>query len=457
MNTHHHISSVQSRTMHGLAICLALALPGATRVQAQCYIDPVTGQRVCAVKPLIPGVNRAPALDSRPSTLDSSAHCRISVADGTTGSGTLIATNGSEGLVLTCAHLFDSSTQSISVTFASIGRYAARLIERDRANDLAALTIQSPQIATIAVSNDAPAGLLTACGFGPNGQFRCIRGAIAGQATAVGASYPSLTICGAVRPGDSGGGLLNTSGELVGVIWGQRDGLTYATCGRPVREFLNRVCQRAGASPPPSGNMTDQTARINELDLRIKQLDAAKQPKGDYALRTDLANYLRSGDVPQLDTTQFANQSETDSRLKSLGERFESIRHNVEQIASAKGSFLSGLSTGKLIAATLGLSGPLAAAVIVATMIARRRIHKRIHLPALDPRPSSLDHSHPIVVDSPIPPQRTVPETHYVPIEKDSFAKAHQWASEHVARKYPGATEILQAQDSLIKQHLAAR
>jgi hypothetical protein len=63
----------------------------------------------------------------------------------------------------------------------------------------------------------------------------------------------------------------------------------------------------------------------------------------------------------------------------------------------------------------------------------------------------------PIVVDSPIPPQRTVPETHYVPIEKDSFAKAHQWASEHVARKYPGAAEILQALESLIKQYLAAK
>src|SRR5213076_190474 len=63
--------------------------------------------------------------------------------------------------------------------------------------------------------------------------------------------------------------------------------------------------------------------------------------------------------------------------------------------------------------------------------------------------------SQPIAVDSPPPPQRIVPETHYVPVEKDSFAKAHQWASEHVARKYPGATEVLQAQDSLIKQFLA--
>jgi hypothetical protein len=65
--------------------------------------------------------------------------------------------------------------------------------------------------------------------------------------------------------------------------------------------------------------------------------------------------------------------------------------------------------------------------------------------------------SRPIAVDSPPPPQQTVPETHYVPVEQDSFAKAHQWASEHVARKYPGATEVLQTQDSLIKQFLASK
>jgi hypothetical protein len=65
--------------------------------------------------------------------------------------------------------------------------------------------------------------------------------------------------------------------------------------------------------------------------------------------------------------------------------------------------------------------------------------------------------SRPVAVDSPPPPQQTVPETHYVPVEQDSFAKAHQWASEHVARKYPGATEVLQTQESLIKQFLAAK
>jgi len=48
-----------------------------------------------------------------------------------------------------------------------------------------------------------------------------------------------------------------------------------------------------------------------------------------------------------------------------------------------------------------------------------------------------------------------VPESHYVSVERDDFARAHQWAREQVARKYPGATEVLTTLESLIKQQLA--
>src|SRR3989304_6186371 len=71
------------------------------------------------------------------------AHCRIHVGDGSVGSGTLIAKNET-GLVLTCSHLFDSSTSNIVVEFPDRSRFGARLIDRDRANDLAELLIQRP-------------------------------------------------------------------------------------------------------------------------------------------------------------------------------------------------------------------------------------------------------------------------------------------------------------------------
>jgi len=69
----------------------------------------------------------------------------------------------------------------------------------------------------------------------------------------------------------------------------------------------------------------------------------------------------------------------------------------------------------------------------------------------------SDERQRPIAVDSPPLPQRTTTETHYVPYEKDDHAQAHQWASEQVARKFPGSIEVLTALDSLIKQQLNAR
>jgi len=147
-----------------------------------------------------------------------------------------------------------------------------------------------------------------------------------------------------------------------------------------------------------------------------------------------------------------------ESRIKA---RFDAIEKHLKQIATEKDGLFQGLSIGKLLVGALGLSGPLAAAVIIAGGLAGRRVKKRI---ANDAKVESTangahwpERQRPIAVDTPPPPQRTVPETHYVSVEKDSFAKAHQWACEQVARKYPGATEILQAQDSLIKQHLAAQ
>ena len=442
---------------------------------AQCYVDPYTGQRICPRQ-------ISPSADA-PSNVDASAHCRISLTDGTIGSGTLVARDSSVGLVLTCSHLFDTSNSQIIVTFPNGSRFAARLVDIDRAHDLAGLAIRRPEIEPLTPTSEEIEGILAACGFGSNSAFRCIKGSITGHPTAVGAIYPSTTIAGAVRPGDSGGGVLNTRGQVVGVVWGQRDGQTYATCGRPMREFLDRVRSKLFApkaatphvvlrtpqpqAPSPQSPSPDWQAWSNELDARIRALDAKKQDRGDYLQHGDLNGYLRSEDAAKL-TGDLTPRSEVETKLGALTSKFESVhnvvesvREHVEQISVDREGILQGVSAGKLAVGALGLSGPLAAAVIIAGGLVGRRVRSRltrlestIHIPTLNPKPSTLN---PVAIDSPPPPQQTLRETHYVPVEQDSFSKAHQWASEHVARKYPGATEVLQAQDSLIKQFLAAK
>jgi hypothetical protein len=384
--------------------------------------------------------------------------------------------------VLTCSHLFDCSKSGIVVSFPNGRRYAANLIDLDRANDLGALEIRRPSIEPLTISDTDPSGVLVACGFGPNGVFRGISGNITGHPTASGATYASTTIAGAVRSGDSGGGVLDSSGHVVGVVWGQRDSQTYATCGQPVREFLARVRSEVfgnttiAVNKPPSSQSPalpgvpsptfDWQTWTSELDTRIRALDAKKQDKGDYLRPGDLNRYLKTDEVTKI-TDQFPPRAEIESKLKGLATRFdsvhnvvESVRTHVDELAGDRESIIEGASLAKYAVSALGLSGPVAAAVIIAGGLFGRRLKSRVTrletvlAPTLNTKPSTLN---PIAIDTPPPPQRTVPETHYVPVEKDSFAKAHQWASEHVARKYPGATEVLQAQDSLIKQFLAAK
>jgi hypothetical protein len=484
-----------------LTLSLLLLTFASITASAQCYIDPYTGQRYCtgscpncpSCKPSRQVVVESPTANSNPSNVNSTSHCRITVNGNTLGSGTLVARDQSIGLVLTCAHLFDESTSQIIVAFPSGGRFIATVVDIDHGQDLAALAIRRPEVEPLSVASGEPAGLLIACGFGPNGVFRGVEGSITGHATAVGASYASTTIAGAVRPGDSGGGVLNTGGQVVGVVWGQRDGQTYATCGEPVCEFLERARDKVfpkvvvanktpvanttptnpKQSPPPQSQapspQPDWQAFANELESRVKALDAKKQDKGDYLQPGDLNNYLRNDEAAKL-TGPLAVKTEVESKLSDLSSRFESVhsvvdsvKQHVEQIGADKDGFLQGVSYGKVAVGALGLSGPLAAAILAAAGFVGLRFKSRIaHSPSATSTssaaaPQRSTNAPAIAVDSPPPPQQTVPETHYVPVEKDSFAKAHQWASEHVARKYPGAAEVLQTQDSLIKQFLAAK
>src|SRR3954470_10904586 len=78
-------------------------------------------------------------------------------------------------------------------------------------------------------------------------------------------------------------------------------------------------------------------------------------------------------------------RSEVESKLKGIVAKFESVhnvvesvREHVDQIAGDRSSVLEGVSLGKYAVGALGLSGPLAAAVVIAGGLFGRRLKTRV-------------------------------------------------------------------------------
>jgi hypothetical protein len=236
------------------------------------------------------------------------------------GSGTLVdvTDDKSEGLVLTCAHLFTEGVGQIVVEFPNGKSHGAKLVAIDRGADLAALAISKPAGSRASVKFEIEKNQpVRACGFGPAGVYQCATGPVVGEVAD--AEQVSVLIGDAVRSGDSGGGVFDSDGNLVAVVWGEAGGITYASGGAPLRRFLDRVlgrrtafvytcpggtCPRpfgggvanrpvvAPAPPPAEAGSPLPIEIINELRRRIAALEQLKQDRGDYVTRGELSSFL---------------------------------------------------------------------------------------------------------------------------------------------------------------------
>ncbi|MCG8451234.1 MAG: serine protease [Pirellulales bacterium] len=316
--------------------------------------------------------------NSPASSLQRAAVCRVHnrlphIAN--VGSGTLVdkTEDGREGLVLTCWHLFREGMGQVVVVFSDGRSHGARVVAVDQPADLAALVVANPRPEPVSVNLTLNSqSRLSACGYGHSGQFRCTSGAYVGESQTPGQT--SFMVSGAVRSGDSGGGVFDDQDRLVGVVWGQADGVIYASYGQPLRNFLGRVlgrrqqfvvdctnglCPRSQTPPRagPSSGPGPRTGRLASLDPRFNQLAAAieklrveKQDRGDY---------LTAKDLKQL-------RSESTARHESLLERI--------RVIAAGGS----PSVGAAVAGLLGLSGPTGWAVLAVGTIGGWLIGQRM-------------------------------------------------------------------------------
>ena len=139
------------------------------------------------------------------------------------GSGVVIS---ADGYVLTCHHVVDGAT-SITVTLNSGGRYLATLVGSDAASDLAVIKIEPQETLVYAeqgCSADLVAGeqvvaignpLGTLGGTVTNGIISALERKIQ---MSDGTVMTLLQTNAAINSGNSGGGLFNLDGKLIGIV-----------------------------------------------------------------------------------------------------------------------------------------------------------------------------------------------------------------------------------------------
>ncbi|MFZ1934675.1 MAG: serine protease, partial [Thermoguttaceae bacterium] len=159
------------------------------------------------------------------------------------GSGSLVAVDETSGLIVTNWHVVRDAVGPIVIYFPDGFRSRGVLLRVDRDWDLAALAIRRPNVQPIPLASQTPrpGDPLTIIGYG-SGSYRVATGRCT-EYVSPGGNNPAemVELSAPARNGDSGGPILNTRGELAGVLFGTASGCTTGSyCGR-LRGFLASV------------------------------------------------------------------------------------------------------------------------------------------------------------------------------------------------------------------------
>jgi len=187
------------------------------------------------------------------------------------GSGSIVSSNGRDNLVITNNHVVRGSSQ-VFVRTADGRRIPGQVIGTDSRNDLALIQLNtSEQLPTVqfASGNGIQPGQTVIAIGSPYGRpgvmtvgaFNTVRGNGDLQASVV------------LRPGNSGGPLLNTQGQMIGVnkailesSRGANTGISIATSAAIAQQFVERIRPGSTVASAPS-QLAPQNRAANRQQL----------------------------------------------------------------------------------------------------------------------------------------------------------------------------------------------
>lgn len=234
------------------------------------------------------------------------------------GSGVFIT---DDGYIVTNNHVIDGADE-INVTLANKKSYKASVIGSDPSSDLAVIKVEGKGFPYLVYGNSDELKLgqwVLAIGYPLNLDVTVTAGIISAKSRSIGINGRQsqtpvesfIQTDAAVNPGNSGGALINTSGELVGINsaiaspTGSYAGYSYAIPVNIVKKIVTDIVkfgtvQRAyiGIQYAPLETMSDDEKRQMEKDLGI----SLKEGEGVYATEIPTggaaaAAGLKKGDI----------------------------------------------------------------------------------------------------------------------------------------------------------------
>jgi putative serine protease PepD len=202
-----------------------------------------------------------------------------------------------DGHVVTNYHVVEGAS-SISVTFADGSKYSAKLVGSDPSTDIAVLKVDAPSTKLHALSLGDSSTLNVGDGVvaigSPFGLEETVTSGIVSALNRDISSSSSFTIPGAIQTdaainhGNSGGPLLNLSGQVIGVTTqiesesGGNDGVGFAIPSNTIRSVVSQIVSGQKVEHPYLGvYVQDATSRSGAEIARVK----SGSPAADAGLK----------------------------------------------------------------------------------------------------------------------------------------------------------------------------
>ena len=217
------------------------------------------------------------------------------------GSGVIVK---DDGYIATNYHVIQGANK-VEVTLHNGETYPARIIGSDRANDIAVIKIDAKDLETVTIgdSSTVDVGDLAVAIGNPLGQLggTATTGIISALDRTLDVEGTTLTLLqtdAAINGGNSGGGLFNSKGELIGIVESKAsavgvEGLAFALPINNVSGIINDLIENGGTAQAAAGTPAVGVviSEVSEDNARYYGLESA----GVYIAQVTGENASKAG------------------------------------------------------------------------------------------------------------------------------------------------------------------